>query len=71
MPICVKRKVLGQSVLLEITYAFETWTLTATMENKLAAAQRNMVRSMLGITIEDKKTIEWIREQNLRHPENN
>ena len=33
------------------------------MENKLAAAQRNMERSMLGITMRDRKTNEWISEK--------
>ena len=33
------------------------------MENKLAAAQRNMERSMIGITMRDRKTNEWIREK--------
>ena len=73
MPICLKRKVFDQCILPAITYASETWTLTAKMENKLAAAQRNMERSMLGITMRDRKTNEWIREKtkSSRHPENN
>ena len=63
VPICLKRKVFDQCILPAITYASETWTLTAKMENKLAAAQRNIERSMLGITMRDRKTNEWIREQ--------
>jgi ribonuclease HII len=63
MPICLKRKVFDQCILPAITYASETWTLTTKMENKLAAAQRNMERSMLGITMRDRKTNKWIREQ--------
>ena len=63
MPICLKRKVFDQCILPAITYASETWTLTAKMENKLEAAQRNMERSMLGITMRDRKTHEWIREK--------
>ncbi|KAG1677496.1 Nucleoredoxin-like protein 2 [Nymphon striatum] len=46
-----------------MTYASETWTLTAKMERKLAATQHNMERSMLNITYKDRKTNRWIREQ--------
>ena len=63
MPICLKRKVFDQCILPAITYASETWTLTTKMENKLAAAQINMERRMLGITMRDRKTNEWIREK--------
>ena len=51
MPICLKRKVFDQCILPAITYAYETWPLTAKMKNKLATAQINMERSMLGITM--------------------
>ena len=46
-----------------MTYASETWTLSKKMENKLKVAQHNMERSMLNITLKDKKTNHWIREQ--------
>ena len=39
--------------------------ITAKMENKLAASQGNMEGSMLGITIRDRKTNEWIKVQDI------
>ena len=43
-------------------YGFETWKPTKPMENKLRSAQRGMERSMLGISLRDKKGSSWIRE---------
>ena len=54
---------------LQLMYAFsndiygaETWALTTQANNKLAAAQTNMERSMLNITYRDRKTNIWVRE---------
>ena len=44
-------------------YRRETNTLTKASSNKLRVAQRAMGRSMLGITLRDKHTNEWIRQQ--------
>ena len=63
LPICLKRKVYNQCILPAISYGAESWTLTAKMERKLAAAQHNMERSILNITYKDRKTNKWIREQ--------
>ena len=41
----------------------ETWTLTKQAQNKLAAAQTKMERSMLNITYKDRKTNIWVRER--------
>ena len=41
----------------------ETWTLTKQAQNKLAAAQTKMERSMLNITYKDRRTNIWIRER--------
>lgn len=46
-----------------MTYGSETWSLTNKQRERLAVAQRNMERSMLGITRKDKKRNEWIREK--------
>ena len=51
----LKLMVFKQCILPEITITTEAWTLTAIMENKLAAAQPNMEKSMLGITMRDDK----------------
>ena len=42
-----------------MTYGAETWTLTKEAQNKLAAAQTKMERSMLNITYKDRKTNIW------------
>ena len=41
----------------------ETWTLTKQVQNKLAAAQTKMERSMLNITYKDRRTNIWVRER--------
>ncbi len=63
IPMCLKRKVLDQCILPVLTYAGETWSLTENMANKIRITQRKMERSMLGITLKDRKTNEWIRKQ--------
>ena len=50
-------------VLPAMTYGAETWTLTKQAQNKLAAAQTNMERSMLNITYKDRNTNIWVRER--------
>jgi hypothetical protein len=59
----LKRKVFDSCVLPVLTYGAETLTLTKASENKLRVAQRAMERSMLGITLRDKMTNQWIRQQ--------
>lgn len=59
----LKRKVFDSCVLPVLTYGAETLTLTKASENKLRVAQRAMERSMLGISLRDKMTNEWIRQQ--------
>ena len=63
IPLSLKRKLYNQCILPAMTYASETWTMTKAMERRLAAAQRKMERSMIGITWEDHKTNEWIRDK--------
>src|ERR1700761_9124096 len=46
-----------------LTYGAETLTLTKASSSKLRVAQRAMEHSMLGITLRDKKSNEWIRQQ--------
>ena len=63
LPICLKRKVYNQCVIPAMTYGSETWKLTKSLENKLVSAQRAMERSVLGITLRDKRRSTWVREQ--------
>lgn len=59
----LKRKVFDTCVLPVLTYGAETLTLTKASENKLRVAQRAMERSMIGITLRDRMTNEWLRQQ--------
>ena len=46
-----------------MTYASETWTLTNSLDRRLAAGQRNMKRAMIGVSWQDHSTNEWIRRK--------
>ena len=46
-----------------MTYGTETWALTSQTNNKLAATQTKMERSMLNITYRARKTNIWVREK--------
>ena len=61
--ICLKRQVYNSSVLPAMTYGAETWALTYQAQNKLAAAQTKMERSMLNITYKDRRTNIWVMER--------
>ena len=63
LAICLKRQVYNSSVLPAITYGAETWTLTKQAQNKLAAVQTKMERSMLNNTYKDIRTNIWARER--------
>ena len=63
LAICLKRQVYNSCVLPAMTYGADTWTLTKQAQNKLAAAQTKMERSMLNITYKDRKTNIWVRER--------
>ena len=72
--ISLKRQVYNSCVLPAMTYGAETWTLTKLAQNKLAAAQTKMERSMLNITYKDRWTNICVRERTHRynlHCENN
>ena len=63
LAICLKRQVYNSCVLPAMTYGAETWTLTKQAQNKLAAAQTKMERSMLNITYKDRRTNIWLTER--------
>ena len=44
-------------------YGFETWLLSNTQLEKLITAQRKMKRIMVGVTLKDRKSTNWIRKQ--------
>ena len=59
----LKRRVFDSCVLPVLTYGAEALALTKASENKLRVAQRAMERNMVGITLRDKITNQWIRQQ--------
>ena len=63
LAICLKRQVYNSCVLSAKTCGAETWTMTKQAQNKLAAAQIKMERSMLNITYKDRRTNIWVRER--------
>ena len=71
LAICLKRQVYNSCVLPAMTYGAETWTLTKQAQDKLAAAQTKMERSMLfgvyvtktNITYKDRRTKIWVRKR--------
>ena len=56
LAICLTTQVYNSCVLPAMTYGAESWTLTKQAQNKLAAAQTKMERSMLNITYKDRRT---------------
>lgn len=63
IPQSLKTRVFNQCVLPVMTYACETWPLTVGMIHKLKVTQRNMERSMLGISLRDRVRNETIRQR--------
>uniref|UniRef100_A0A7E4VZ75 Reverse transcriptase domain-containing protein n=1 Tax=Panagrellus redivivus TaxID=6233 RepID=A0A7E4VZ75_PANRE len=63
VPLAVKRRYFNQCILPAFLYAAETWALSKADKDRLEVAQRRMERAMLGITLRDKKTNDWIRRK--------
>ncbi|XP_063824649.1 uncharacterized protein LOC135074302 [Ostrinia nubilalis] len=59
----LKTKVFNQCVLPVFVNGMETTTLTEKSAERLRVAQRAMERQMLGVSLQDHKTNEWIREK--------
>ena len=57
----LKRRLWNCCVLPAMLYGSETWTATQTEWARIEVAQHRMDRAMLGITLRDRKPIEWIR----------
>ena len=47
-------------MLSSVTYRAETWTLTNQAQNKLAAAQTKLERSMLNMTHKDRRRVKLV-----------
>ena len=60
---CLKRQVYNSCVLPAMTYGAGIWTLNKQAQNKLAAAQTKMERSMINITYKYRRTNIWVRER--------
>jgi hypothetical protein len=63
MPMCLKRKLYNQCIQPAMTYGSQTWALNKRMQSKMQTTQRAMERAMIGVTMRDRKTNEWVREQ--------
>ena len=63
LAICLKRQVYNSCVMPAMPYGAETSALTKQAQDKLAAAQTTMERSMLDITYNDRKTNILVRER--------
>ncbi|XP_068222886.1 uncharacterized protein [Palaemon carinicauda] len=59
----LKRKAFNRMVLLVLTYASETFNLTKALEHKLVIQLRAMEIIMMIITLRDRKSATWIREE--------
>ena len=56
-----KRRLYNTCVLPALVYGAETWAITKASYERLRKAQRRMERRMVGITLRDRKTNEWLR----------
>ena len=59
----LKRKLYDKCILPSVVYGAETWNLSKNMERKLRSMQRAHERLMVGVSLRDHKTSEWIREK--------
>ena len=56
-----KRKIMNTCILPAMTYGAESWALCKRDREKLGAQQRRMERAMVGITLSDRRTNQWLR----------
>ena len=63
VPMRLKRKAFNECILPVMTYGCETWSLSNTQLEKLVTTQRKMERIMIGVTLKDRNSTEWIRKQ--------
>lgn len=58
-----KARIFDQCILPVLTYGAETWVFTRDIIDKLEVAQRAVERKLVGVTLRDRKTNEWLRQQ--------
>ena len=63
VPMKLKRKAFNECVLSEMTFGCETWSLSNTQLEKLVTTQRKIERIMIGVTLKDRKSTNWVRKQ--------
>ena len=63
VPMRLKRKAFNRCILSVMTYECETWSLSNTQLEKLVTTERKMKRIMIGVTLKDRKSTNWIRKQ--------
>ena len=63
VPMRLKRKAVNECVPPVMTYGCETWSLSNTQLEKLITTQRKMERIMVGVTLNDRKSTNWIQKQ--------
>ena len=63
VPMRLKRKAFNECILLIMTYGYEVWSLSNTQLEKLVITQRKMERIMIGNTLKDRKSANWIPKQ--------
>ena len=62
-PIILKRKIFSICILPLMTYSCETWSVSNTQLKILITIQRKMERTMVAVTLNDRKSTNWIRKQ--------
>ena len=62
VPMRLKRKALNECILPVMTYGCESWSLSNTQLEKLVTAQRKMERIIVGVTLKDRKSTNWIQK---------
>ena len=63
VPMRMTRKAFNECILPVMTYGCETWSLSNTQLEKLVTTQRKMERTMVGVTLKDRKSTNWIQKQ--------
>ena len=63
VPMRLKKKAFNECVLPVMKYGCETWSLSNNQLEKLVTTQRKIERIMIGVTLKDRKSTDWIRKQ--------
>ena len=63
VPMRLKRKAFNECILPVILYGCEIWSLSHTQLEKLVTTKMKMERIMVGVTLKDRTTTNWIRKQ--------